>query len=249
MKADTESRPVLTPIENVATYDLVADQLLRAINLGRFAPGDKLPPERMMAEQLQVSRASVREAVRLLEASGILQVKKGATGGAVVIRRGSLDETHTENDPLEALWQAFEFRHAIEPNAARIAAEKRTKQELSELKRLLDVMKLCSEREGPDASRPKEAANEFSDADSQFHILIARMSRVPLFLDAVENIRGQLFAPVGTIFTDLRDDANFMHEALYEAIARKDSGGAYRAMSAHIIITYEAMRTWFTREK
>ena len=89
--ADSAIQPKLVPIASTATYELVTEQLLRAINMGRIAVGEKLPSERSMAEQFQVSRATVREAVRALETSGILEVKKGATGGARVLKRGSIN--------------------------------------------------------------------------------------------------------------------------------------------------------------
>jgi GntR family transcriptional repressor for pyruvate dehydrogenase complex len=68
----------ITPIEHSSVYELVVEQLRRAIHIGTYLPGDKLPPERELAQRLEVSRASVREAVRMLEGEGYVETRRGA---------------------------------------------------------------------------------------------------------------------------------------------------------------------------
>src|SRR5262249_30091725 len=91
------SSPAQAAIERVAhvpVYGLVVDKLRRAIHNGSFVPGDKFPPERELSKQLGVSRASVREAIRVLEGEGYVETRRGASGGIIV-----LDRAQTEGPP------------------------------------------------------------------------------------------------------------------------------------------------------
>src|SRR6185503_9449014 len=66
-------------------YTVAADHVRRAIHLGEYKPGDKFPPERQHAEQLGISRVTMREAIRTLAAEGYIEVRRGATGGVTVL--------------------------------------------------------------------------------------------------------------------------------------------------------------------
>src|SRR5262245_21338895 len=76
---ETTVGTVLGRIEKPAAYELVVNQLKRAIHLGSYVPGDKLPPERALAEQLGVSRVTTREALRVLQGEGYISVGSGGT--------------------------------------------------------------------------------------------------------------------------------------------------------------------------
>ncbi|MBV8144951.1 MAG: winged helix-turn-helix transcriptional regulator, partial [Gammaproteobacteria bacterium] len=71
----------LEPIKAVATYELVTNQIQRAVHLGLLVPGDRLPAERALAQQLGVARMTVREAIRVLAHEGLITVRRGAHGG------------------------------------------------------------------------------------------------------------------------------------------------------------------------
>src|SRR4029079_3166877 len=75
----------LGPVATIPAYELVLEQLRRSIQLGHFLPGDKLPPERDLARQLGVSRTTVREAVRVLEGEGAVEIRRGSAGGIVLL--------------------------------------------------------------------------------------------------------------------------------------------------------------------
>ncbi len=85
---------LMAPISPVAAHELAVEQIKRCIQLGLFLPGEKLPPERMLAERLSVSRSTLREAVRQLQEAGFLSVRRGAAGGLIV------HDPHAE-DPAE----------------------------------------------------------------------------------------------------------------------------------------------------
>src|ERR1700712_3739154 len=93
---NSHTKPLMNPVRAAATYELVVDQLRRALALTRFVPGEKLPPERELAQQLGVSRTSVREAIRILEGEGALEVKRGATGGVLVRQMPIVPATYEE---------------------------------------------------------------------------------------------------------------------------------------------------------
>src|SRR5258708_40305777 len=79
-------------VEHVPVYGLVVDQLRRAIHSGSFVPGDKFPPERELSKQLGVSRASVREAIRVLEGEGYVETRRGASGDVIVLDRAQTED-------------------------------------------------------------------------------------------------------------------------------------------------------------
>src|SRR5690349_2735114 len=79
--AQSEIAAIRTP----ASYELVVQQLRRGIHVGRFPPGEKLPTERELARYLGVSRTTVREAMRVLQGEGLIETRRGRSGGAVVV--------------------------------------------------------------------------------------------------------------------------------------------------------------------
>src|SRR5215469_15552827 len=89
--APTSAPVAIERVEHVPVYGLVVDQLRRAIHNGSFVPGDKFPPERELSKQLGVSRASVREAIRVLEGEGYVETRRGASGGIMVLDRAQTE--------------------------------------------------------------------------------------------------------------------------------------------------------------
>src|SRR5579862_3253567 len=142
----------ITPIEHASVYELVVEQLRGAIHMGTYAPGEKLPTERELAQRLQVSRLSVREAVRVLEGEGYVETRRGATGGIVVLDRGIEEQRIGPyiREMLPQIVEIFEFRSAVEPEAARLAALRRTDEQLA---------RLGGQR--PDRTQPGDAAVSF----------------------------------------------------------------------------------------
>jgi GntR family transcriptional regulator, transcriptional repressor for pyruvate dehydrogenase complex len=222
-----------------ASYELVVDQIRRAIHLGRFLPGQKLPTERELARQLAVSRTTVREAVRVLQGEGLVETRRGRAGGATVLG-SSLSQAARRRllrSRLAELETVFEFRLVVEPAAARLAAERRTKRTLDRLSRDLEVMNVLAQGADLDASPP----SRFFSTDIDFHHKIAEASRNPLLVRAVEDARAALFLPVGGIFPALHHSANYLHAEILDAIEAKDANRAEEAMINHIASTQEAL--------
>lgn len=147
----------------------VADEIVRHIErqivTGTFAPGDRLPAERTLAVELAVSRAALREALSKLEASGLIVRRHGS--GTRVTREVPLSASlaarlERANDDFE---HSAEFREVIEPQLARLAAQRITGEELAELRALLE------------ASAAEVDADESLRLDVGFHTTIARAAR------------------------------------------------------------------------
>ena len=217
----------LDPVTPVPAYELVLEQLRRSIDQGHFAPGDKLPPERDLARQLGVSRTTLREAVRVLEGERAVEVRRGSTRrdhrpAARRARRAGARARLREFDEI------IDFRLAIEPMAARLAAERRTKTDVTALARALARL---------DALAAHGAEGRFGDwlrADSDYHVLIGKAARNGPPAAAIETARAGMFNPVGAVWGRLEEAAHAQHAEIYEAIAAGDGARAATAMTTHI---------------
>ena len=206
----------LAPVTPVPAYELVLEQLRRSLDQGHFAPGDKLPPERDLARQLGVSRTTLREAVRVLEGEGAVEVRRGSTGGIVVRQR--VQRPAQRRARMREFDEIIDFRLAVEPMAARLAAERRTKAEIAALKRSLARL---------DGLAAHGAEGRFGDwlrADSDYHLLIARIARNNLLLHAIEAGRRGMFNPVGAVWGRLEEAAHAQHSEIVAAIAAGEAG-------------------------
>lgn len=224
----------LGPVRVMAAHELVLDQIRTAINLGRFRPGDRLPSERDLAAMLHVSRTTVREAVSLLEREGIVAVRRGRGGGIVVQEtvRSPAEFKRLIRANRDEIRDVFDFRIAVESAAARLAAERRTKQDIDTMRRLADLMATVISEEVPD-SEPAQVAR-FQDADSRFHMAIARASRSRRLIEAVLSARSSMFLPVGAIFAKLDPSSNDLHFSVMDAIVDRDGDEAAQMIIKHI---------------
>src|SRR5437773_7539423 len=130
----------LEPVKSIRIYEDIVRQVKALIADGRLNSGDRLPPERELAERFRVSRTSVREALRSLQSRGLIEIRAGE--GAFV-RDISVD---TLIEPLalvilphrEAVGELFEARRLLEPAIAALAARRATPDEIAEMERILE---------------------------------------------------------------------------------------------------------------
>lgn len=222
----------ITPVEHSSVYELVVEQLRRAIHNGTYAPGDKFPNERELAHQLKVSRASVREAVRVLEGEGYVETRRGATGGIVV-----LDRTEEEGrigpyilEMLPKIRQIFEFRLALEPEAARLAAVRRTEDQLRQLEAAHGILDNDQE------------TRRFRSADSQFHLGIAEAAGNPWMRDAIDKARTEVWMPADALYTHVLDrHTQVEHGKILEAIRAGNADAAGKLMDEHLRSTVKVL--------
>jgi DNA-binding FadR family transcriptional regulator len=213
----------LRPVEHQAAYGLAVDGLRRQIHLGLLLPGERMPAERKLAEEIAVSRVTLREALRILEGEGYLTVKRGATGGAFVASEADLRAMAARRlarDPA-AIMRILEFREINARMAARFAAGRRTPGHVKRLRQALDALKAAST---PGLLRQAETA---------FHLAMAEASLNPLLVKAIEDAIALAFLPlVSTDIPAAAAHAHQVHVSLFEAIERGDEAMAEAAVMA-----------------
>lgn len=207
-----------------ATYELVSEQIRRAIHIGRYLPGDKLPAERQLAEQMGVSRTTVREALRVLEGEGYVESHRGAMGGIVVLDQSASEERMRPvvSARLAEFEELFDFRAAVEGAAARLAAVRRTEFDLARLQEAFDAME-----EGRQTA-------QFRAADSAFHLGIADAARNRFMREAIEDARARMWIPIDRYVDKVFRTASRHHEEILQAIRDRDPDAAERAVVAHL---------------
>jgi GntR family transcriptional regulator, transcriptional repressor for pyruvate dehydrogenase complex len=206
-----------------AASDIVADAIRHLISAGKLQPGERLPPERQLAPMLGAARVTIRAAIRTLNEEGLLRTGRGRSGGTMVCHRAGTADANSLEAFKTALAEFYEFRRVIEPTAAQLAAERGSESERRAL------LRLCEQAPGSRLG--------FRDLDTRFHLLIARMSRNPHILEAVEQNRGAFVVLVNSLLLKMDGDdaAGFAaeHQRIAQAIHRGDSAAARREMSAH----------------
>ena len=214
-------------VEHVPVYGLVVDQLRRAIHNGSFVPGDKFPPERELSKQLGVSRASVREAIRVLEGEGYVETRRGASGGMVVLDRAQTEDRLAEiiRQQLPEIEQVIDFRLAVEVGAARLAAVRRTDTDLARLDAAFETMAASRE------------TRRFRAADSVFHQGIAQAARNDWMERSIADARAFLWMTVDRVAENVFRSAQLHHGQILAAIKARDPDAAERYMAAHIELT------------
>src|ERR671920_296870 len=159
MAADAAVAAVFNPVKTATTFEETVDRLGTAIRLGILAPDSRLPSERELAEQLAISRSTLRQAITALVESGHLTSVRGRSGGTFVVSEPPLAEGSP--GPLPEGWhQAFDLRIAVEVGIVTVAADRIDDDALAVMRDAVDRM---------------EAASEFEDyrrADARFHIAI-----------------------------------------------------------------------------
>lgn len=225
------------PIQGRRIFEEILDQLEQAILDGHISAGDRLPPERQLAEQFNASRTSVREAVRVLEALGVAKVKAGADNGAVLVEE--------PGDALRLLLRfqlalrhisiasVIEFRTVLEPWAARAASERASEEELTRMASILAAM-------GTDVGPA-----QFHQLDSSFHLEIARAAQNDLTSLYLEGARTSIERIMLDALKRVRDwsatQARIVneHTEILDAIKRRDAEEAAALMQSHIRSFYE----------
>ena len=216
-------------------YEVVLAWVDERILDGRLRVGDSLPAERELARMLDVGRAAVREAVRTLEAQGVVRSSVGAGGaGGTMITAvpsgalGRLLRLHVAlaNFPLP---DVLEVRVALETLSVRLAAAHATPEQLAEMTRLLDAM------DDPDIER-----EQFNDHDTAFHVLLAVAAGNHLARDFTAAIRESMRLPILDAFrtvgawADVADTLRADHRRIHEAVAAGDGDAAAAITEEHI---------------
>jgi GntR family transcriptional regulator, transcriptional repressor for pyruvate dehydrogenase complex len=219
-------------------FEEILFKLEEAIFAHDLAAGDRLPPERELASRFQVSRASVREALRVLEALGLVRVRRGADNGATLLERpvNALEPLFRFHFALHhvSLENLIEFRRVIESWTAESAAALRLDEHLD------NAASAVAEMEAEDFD-----VGTFLSHDLQFHLAIARASGNPLAPLVLEGSRGAIEKAMleGALrvreWPPVRQRLVGEHRAILDAVAAGHGAAAARRMAGHIRQFYD----------
>ncbi|MDX6622121.1 MAG: GntR family transcriptional regulator, transcriptional repressor for pyruvate dehydrogenase complex [Solirubrobacterales bacterium] len=225
----------IDPIHYKSSYTLAAERIRRAIELGTYLPGDRLPPSHELALQLGVSVATLREAVRGLIDAGLLEMRRGPQGGLVVLPQKRGGRQRVTKEALAELEQLVELRGAVEGESARLAAERRTDADLDCIEEAFQTMNDIFDDPGEEGLR----LARFTRADSEFHGAIAAASRNELLQPVIDDTRARLFIALGLAVRELTPDLHKGHRQILDAIRRQRPEAATKAMRRHLDIARE----------
>ncbi|WP_113698450.1 FadR/GntR family transcriptional regulator [Nonomuraea lactucae] len=228
---------VLRPVRAGNAFEETVERLLQVIKLGVVAPGEKLPPERELAARLGISRVTLREAIRALQDSGFLDVRRGRYGGAFVIYKppapgaGRVRKIAADMGAAD-LADALTFRMAVECGAAGVlAAADLTADQRALLRgRLVDL----------DEAR----IEDYRRLDTAFHLSIAELTGSPLLAAACADARlrvSDLLNAIPMLHVNL-DHTATQHRAIVAAILAGDPDAARRAVAEHLAGTAALLR-------
>lgn len=235
--ADSEFQlALLRPVRLGNAFEEAVERILEAIKLGTFTAGDRLPPERELAARLNISRETLREAIKALRQSGHVQTKRGRFGGTFVAYRPR-QPTRADLDRAAAglggaLEDALTFRYAVEVGAAEAAARAALTREQRERlhSRLADVQ--------------QADLSGYRQVDSRFHIAVAELTGSRMLTATVIEARSRL--------NDLLDAIPMLphnishtveqHAAIARAVLAGDPEAARRAAQEHLDGTAALLR-------
>lgn len=217
----------------------IEDDILEAIRQKRLNPGDKLPTEHELCDQFGVSRPTVREAIRRLNARGLVTVKKGS--GVYVAKLSELSATDQIRLYLELQYDEVfnvhmvQIRQILEPESARLAAQFRDDADLQEMDKILEQFESVNK-----GDYAKEG-----QLDRDFHLLIAKASRNPvmgLVLDPLFELMPRIRSEVYASIESAQSSAKEYHRKIYDAIKAQDADKAFDIMKEHLRIAEEHSR-------
>lgn len=218
-------------------YQLIVDAVERELASGALRPGDRLASEREMVVRFGVSRTSVREALRVLENSGLVRSRHGDRSGPVVLdpADGPLTDTIGRIARLHGCTagELVGFRMTLESAANQLAAALRTEDQLAAMRKSLDEMRAAIDA-GP---------AEFGEADFAFHEIVAKASRNTLIQSSLHAARRAAVAQIDDKIARASDrraqmeESLRVHEQVVDAIERGD-GEAAAAIARQSIFDY-----------
>ena len=222
----------LEPIEQSTMTEQVANRLVKLLSTGDLKSGDKLPPERELAKQLNVGRTTVREALKMLTLSGLLEARRG-------------DGTYVNTEFISALAKQIEWpvllnvqeldmvvevREALEIKVARLAAERATPEEIERIA----VFRELDQINGRDVKRETELDMAFHNAitEAAHNVLLSSlMYSLREILWKYIHLSNQMTESIATTIAE--------HQAVYSAIASRNPDDAEKAMRQHLSISRE----------
>ncbi|TVZ05271.1 FadR family transcriptional regulator [Trebonia kvetii] len=228
--------PLSEPVQRASAPSEVTDRLLAAIAIGEFLPGERLPAERTLAQMLGVARSTVHDALHQLRDAGVVEIRLGRSGGAVVRSdwtpesAGAVARTLSVQRPQ--LGELFDLRRLVEGMIARAAAERRTPDDVRQLEN------------GLLACRRARSSKEAHAADQSIHRAVASATQNTHVLAMRESILATITLGIGIepYSATHYDQALNEHTELVEAIIAGDVDGAGGIAERHFEITRDVVQ-------
>ena len=236
---------VSKPSSGKRAFEEISDRIRDLIFERKLQSGDKLPPERELAETFSVCRTAVRESLRVLEHSGLITIKIGSDGGSFV---KEVNTSAISNSLVDVIRRSditvkdfVEFRIGVEKLGIGSAIARITDDELNALKTSIDEAEALLEKAKGEGGLPD--LSSWVPANFRFHALLARSTGNPLF-EMIEEIFGSVLntflnnPPLlpENFFGHIRD-----HRAIYEAIEKRDIRLTERLLEAHSLWVGETL--------
>jgi GntR family transcriptional repressor for pyruvate dehydrogenase complex len=215
---------IFQPVDPPTTFEETVERLGTAIRLGLLLPGTQLPPERDLADQLRISRSTLRQALTTLVQSGHLVSLRGRAGGTFVAKEPPLGQAAVGEVLGEEARAVLDYRVAVETGAVVLAAERAHDEDVRRLAEFTDRM---------------DAAERFDDyrrADVRFHIGLAEASYSPRLVTAMTEVQGQMSDLIARIAhpQEVLDSSNEQHRRLIALLRKRDTGRAVKLMRDHM---------------
>jgi GntR family transcriptional repressor for pyruvate dehydrogenase complex len=214
----------LRPLTRPRLYEQVVAQLREHVAAAGLKAGDRLPPERELAERLGVSRASIKQAMVVLEVQGLVDVRHG---GGTYLRGDTLDSEPVDRlvDRRRRLPDVLDARDALESKLAELAAERRTAEDIAEIDAALADMR-----------QQIESGERGEDGDRRFHEAVTHAAHSVLLAEFMRAIADQIAESRRESLQQPGRPARSLtqHERIAEAIRSGDARGAVRAMHRHL---------------
>lgn len=219
--------PQFKPVESRRLYQQIADQIRELIDRGGFDAGTRLPPERDLAQQLGVSRPSLREALIALDIEGRVEVRSGS---GVYVSASQPGPAATKTAAMgESPSQLMEARSAIEGEVVVLACARVTDELLARLRELLKGMEAEIERRRARV-----------DLDRQFHLTLAEMTGNAVLTRLVGELFDERHSPISAKISSRFESTRTWkaalkeHEAILKAVEARDPIAAQAAMRTHL---------------
>jgi DNA-binding FadR family transcriptional regulator len=219
------------PVRTGNAFEETVERLLQAIRLGVAGPGERLPAERELATKLNISRVTLREAIRALQEAGYVESRRGRYGGTFVNATIPEGKPAREVKPGE-LDDVLTMRRVLEVGAAESAAART----LAPADRAYLRDQLADAKTGD--------LSEYRRKDSRLHLAIAEVAASPTLTSAVADVRvrlNELLDAIPLLDTNI-DHSNAQHAAIVEKILAGDAVGARDAMAEHLDGTASLLR-------
>src|SRR3954463_4749559 len=214
---------VLEPVARPSMFEETVARLGTAIRVGLLAPGTQLPPERELAEQLGISRSTLRHALTTLVQSGLLASARGRGGGTFVVPRPPLvsgEATALGEDVRDVL----DHRLAVETGAAVLASERRARTDPAKLRAL-----------GGGQGRPDDFEGH-PRGHHRFHIGLAEASRSARLVASMTEVQGQMSELISVIPhpEEVLTHSNAQHGRLVRCLERREAGASVELLREHL---------------